>query len=197
MRLKIGKKIRAASFNSKVTSFYIKKRVWLLIIYPLVSGQPGRRQDSVTGRAQINLGGAREVYLCKFERGTEAREIYSSVNQTKKVKTKKRSSSQKFYEIRCESTKITKMRAVNPNLGVLGLNLHSNSPSLLTSSGHSPLLGGGHNFRLGGTSTHLGGTAPECPPVAPGLRTASTVNYWTTSTLFIGITTKCYKTNPY
>ena len=38
-----------------------------------------RRQDSVTGGAEINFGGAREVYLCEFE----------SVDQTKKVKTKK------------------------------------------------------------------------------------------------------------
>ena len=29
-----------------------------------------RRQDSVTGGAEINFGGAREVYLCEFERGT-------------------------------------------------------------------------------------------------------------------------------
>ena len=45
------------------------------------------------------------------------------------------------------------------------------APSLLISSEHSPRLGG-HNFRLGGTSTssHLGGTAPECPPWRrPGL----------------------------
>ena len=41
-----------------------------------------RRQDSVTGGgAEINFGGrAREVYLCEFE----------SVDQTKKVKTKKK-----------------------------------------------------------------------------------------------------------
>ena len=29
--------------------------------------------------------GARKLYLCKFERGTGAREIYASVDQTKKV----------------------------------------------------------------------------------------------------------------
>ena len=32
-----------------------------------------RRQDWVTGRAEINFGGAREVYLCEFEGGTGAR----------------------------------------------------------------------------------------------------------------------------
>ena len=41
-----------------------------------------QRQDSVTGGAEINFGGAREVYLCEFERGAGAREIYSSVDQT-------------------------------------------------------------------------------------------------------------------
>ena len=49
-----------------------------------------RRQDSVTGRAEANFGGAREVYLCKFEKCTGARKIYSSVVQTNKVKTKKK-----------------------------------------------------------------------------------------------------------
>ena len=44
----------------------------------------------MTGVAEINFGGAREVYLCEFERGTGAREIYSSVDQTNKVKTKKK-----------------------------------------------------------------------------------------------------------
>ena len=33
-----------------------------------------RRQNSVTGGAEINFGGAREVYFCEFERGTGARE---------------------------------------------------------------------------------------------------------------------------
>ena len=44
----------------------------------------------MTGEEEINFGGAREVYLCEFERGTGAREIYSSVDQTNKVKTKKK-----------------------------------------------------------------------------------------------------------
>ena len=42
------------------------------------------------------------------------------------------------------------------------------APSLLISSGHSPRFGE-HNFRLGGTSSHLGGARPGVPPVAPGL----------------------------
>ena len=51
------------------------------------SGQ-ARRQDSVTGGAETKFGGAREVHLCKFERGTGAREIYPSLDQMNKVKTK-------------------------------------------------------------------------------------------------------------
>ena len=49
-----------------------------------------RRQDSVTAGAAINFGEAWEVYLCESERGTGAREIHSSVDQTNKVKTKKK-----------------------------------------------------------------------------------------------------------
>ena len=50
-----------------------------------------RRQDSVTGGgSRDKFWGAREVYVCDFESGTGAREIYSSVNQTNKVKTKKK-----------------------------------------------------------------------------------------------------------
>ena len=37
---------------------------------------PARRQDSVTRGAEMNFGGAREVYLSEFK----------SKNQTKKVK---------------------------------------------------------------------------------------------------------------
>ena len=94
--------------------------------------EQARRQDSVTGGAEINFGGAREVYLCEFERGTGAQEIYPSLDQMNKVKIKdskgfshrnwelkrffrpktsdlqkKRFSSQKCHEIRCQSAKIT------------------------------------------------------------------------------------------
>ena len=44
----------------------------------------------MTGGAERNFGEAWEVYLCEFERGTGAREIYSIVDQTNKVKTKKK-----------------------------------------------------------------------------------------------------------
>ena len=79
--------------------------------------------------------------------------------------------SQKFYKIRCKSRKITKRQfllanswAVNPNLGVLGLDLHSpTAPSLLISSGHSSRLGG-TILVWGAQAVIWGGTDPECPP---------------------------------
>ena len=46
------------------------------------------RQDSVTGGAEIKFAGARKVYLSEFERSTGAREIYPSLDQMNKVKTK-------------------------------------------------------------------------------------------------------------
>ena len=72
---------------------------------------------------------------------------------------KKRSSSQKRHEIRCQSTKNTIWAWICTPV----------APSLLISSGHSHRLGG-RNFRLGGAQAVIwGGTAPVCPPVAPGL----------------------------
>ena len=134
-----------------------------------------------------------------------AREVCSSVDQTKNVKTKKekkvfstnistnsgcrlkipaifdeflskvqkkkkkRSSTQKFYDIRCESTKVTKkqfllvnFRALNNNLGVLDLDLHFSSPEPINFFG-AQFSFGGHKQSFGG------GTAPERLPLAPGL----------------------------
>ena len=83
---------------------------------------------------------------------------------------KKMSSSQKFYEIRCESTKTTKKqfllansRAVNTDLKVLGLDLHSSGPELVNFFGAQSSL-------RGHTSSHLGGNGPGMPPLALGLR---------------------------
>ena len=50
-----------------------------------------RRQDSVTGGTEITFGGAREVFI--FVNSKRAREVFSSVGQTKKVKTQKKRSS--------------------------------------------------------------------------------------------------------
>ena len=65
-----------------------------------------RRQDSVSegGGAELNFGGAREVHLCDFERGTGAREIYSSADQTNKVKTKKKGLQFKTFHKFCLSS---------------------------------------------------------------------------------------------
>ena len=115
-----------------------------------------RRRDSVTEEGRN-----------KFWRGT--RRIREGYGDTRNLfycglkEQGRRSSFQKLYEIRCESTKLTKIRAENTNLGVLGLDFHSNSPSLLISLGHSPRLGGGTIFVWGAQAVIWGGTAPGCP----------------------------------
>ena len=75
----------------------------------------------------------------------------------------KRFSLQNFYEIRCESTKITKIRAVNTNLGVLGLDLHSNSPEPGNFFGAQFSLGGAQ-FSFGGHKQSFGGARPRNAP---------------------------------
>ena len=47
--------------------------------------QQARRQDSVTGGAEINFGGHEKFILCEFERGTGAQEIYPCLDQRSKV----------------------------------------------------------------------------------------------------------------
>ena len=154
-----------------------------------------RRQDSVTRGAEINLGGAQEVYLCKFKSGDQTKKVktkkkkknfsskiftnpgfYLKILQfftNPKVKTpikkKKRSSSQKFHEIQCESTKTTKKqfllansRAISTNLVVLGLDSNSSSLEPFNFFGVQSLLGE-HKQSFGG------GHGPGMHPVAPGL----------------------------
>ena len=157
-----------------------------------------RRQDSVTGGSRNKFWGAREVYLCEFERGTGAREIYFRVNQTNKVKTKKkglqfknfhkfwlssqnscdfsrilkwrpkkkekRFSSQKFNEMRYESTNITKIREVNTNLGVSGLDLHFISHEPVNFFGAQSSLGGAQ-FSFGGAQAVIWGARPRNAPL--------------------------------
>ena len=89
--------------------------------------ESGPAPGSVTGGAEINFGGAREVYSSvdqmkkvkyKKKRSSVQKFPQLSVVVSKflqfftnsYVKAKKKSSFQKFYEIRCESTKITKKR---------------------------------------------------------------------------------------
>ena len=81
-----------------------------------IVSRPGAR-IAWLGGAEINFEGAREVYLCEFKRGTGAREIYSSLDQTNKKKTpKKRSSVQNFHKFwlssqnSCDVSRILKWR---------------------------------------------------------------------------------------
>ena len=83
------------------------------------------------------------------------------------IKKKKTSLSQKFYDIQCESTKVTKKqfllansRAVNNNLGVLGLDLHSSSPE--------PINFFGVQFSFGGTQAVIWGARPRNAPCGAG-----------------------------
>ena len=73
----------------------------------------------------------------------------------KDYEKKKRSLSQKFYEIRCESTKITKIQVDNTNFCLFFRGTF--------------LAWGGTNFVWGAQAVIWGVTAPECFPVAPGL----------------------------
>ena len=88
-----------------------------------------------------------------------------------KQRPKKRSSFQKFYEIQCESTKITKnhfllanSRAVNTNLGVLGLDLHSSGSEPGNFFGAQSSSGGGG----GGHKQSFGGARPRNAPRGAG-----------------------------
>ena len=77
---------------------------------------------------------------------------------------KKRSSSQRFYEIRCESTKITKNSSYSRILGRKTATWESLA-SICTPVAPSLLISSGHNFRFGAQAVIWGvGTAPECPP---------------------------------
>ena len=146
-----------------------------------------RRQDSVTGGAEINFGGAREVYLREFEKGTGAREIYPSLDQMNEVKTKdsKRFSGRnqefkRFFRPKTGNLQKKRKESLHPKnvmkSGVKPKKLRKYrwqtpiwasictpvAASLLISSGHSSRLGG-HNFRLGGHKQSFGGHGPGMP----------------------------------
>ena len=59
---------------------------------------------------------------------------------------------------------LANFRAVNTNLEVLGLDLHSNSPKPVNFLGPQSSLGG-HNFRLGGHKQLFGGKRPRNAPL--------------------------------
>ena len=106
----------------------------------------------------------------------QSRSSFSTLDQMNKVKTKdskgfsgrnrkfkqffrpkKRSSFQKRHEIRCQYTKNTN----------LGLDLHSSSPEPVNFFGAQSSLEG-HNFCLGGTTSHLGEHGHGMPPRGAG-----------------------------
>ena len=76
-------------------------------------------------------------------------------------------SSQKFYEIRCESTNITKIREVNTNLGVSGLDLNSNSPEPVNFPGAQSSLEGAQ-FLFEGYKQSTWGARPRNAPRGAG-----------------------------
>ena len=152
----------------------------------------GRRQNSVTGGGggRIIFLCAREVHLCEFESVDQTKKVknkekrssvqkcpqififilrFSTNSKVKtKKKNKKRSLSQKFHKIRCESTKTTKKlfllansRTIRTNLGILGLDLHSSCPEPVNFFGHCP--------RLGVHKRSFAGYGPRMPLMAPGL----------------------------
>ena len=144
-----------------------------------------RRQDSVTAGAEINFEGAREVYLCEFERGTGARQICPSLDQINTAKTKNLEGfsgrNQKFKRFRPKTVDLQKQKGLHPKnvmkSGVSPRKLQKYrwqtpiwasictpvAPSPLISSGHSPRLEG-HNFRLGGHKQSFGGARPRNAP---------------------------------
>ena len=140
----------------------------------------------MTTGAEINFGGAREVYLCEFERGTGARQICPSLDQMNKVKTRNSEGfsgrNQKFKRFfRPKAGDLQKQKGLHPKnvmkSGVSPQKLQKYrwqtpiwasictpvAPSPLISSGHSLRLEG-HNFRLGGHKQSFGGHCPEMPP---------------------------------
>ena len=146
------------------------------------------RQDSVTGGAELNFGG-HEKFIYVNLRGAQGHEKFITVwikwrrwrpkNQRdfpaeignssgfsgrKQVISKKK----KVFipKIRFQSTKFTKIPVWQTP--VWASICTPAAPSLEISSGHSPCLGG--TIFVGGAQAVIwGGTAPVCPPVAPGL----------------------------
>ena len=148
------------------------------------------------GEGRNKFCGAREVYLCEFERGTGAREIYPGLDQMNNVKTK--DSKGFFGEIGNSSgfsgrkqviSKKRKKKGIHPkNVMKSGVSPQKlriyrwQTPmwasictpvasSLLISSGHSPRLEG-HNFCLGGHG-------PDMPPRGAGSAGGRPRTRWT------------------
>ena len=141
MRLKIGKKIRTVSHNSKFTGSYKKKECLYAHYF-----RPGASIAWLGGGG----GGHKEIL------GGHENFIYVNSRvwiKRKRWRPKKRSSVQKFSQILVFIPKIvwfsTNSEAISTILRVSGLDLHSGSPEPINFFGAQFSLGG-HNFRLGG-----------------------------------------------
>ena len=120
----------------------------------------GGRHEKLIDVNSKGARGTRNLFQCRSNKQGE--------DQKKKVFSSKISTNSGcrfktlaiFYDF---FTKITKIRAVNTNSGVLGLDLHSNSPDPVNVFGAQSSLGG-HNFRLGGHKQSFGGARPRNAP---------------------------------
>ena len=160
---------------------------------------PGLREWGGTNKF---WGGTRSLFMWIRE-GHGVIEIYSRVDQTNKVKTKKKVFSSKtstnygyrlkilaiFYKFLSEDQKkkvfVPKV-LWNPvwahqnyeNTGVLGLNLHSSSPEPVNFFGAQSSLGGAQFLFRGAQAVIWGGTAPEYPPWRRACFTTQIYHCW-------------------
>ena len=181
-----------------VTRLSLEREVWGSNLEPVKSDtvfptdrHQARRQDSVTGGgAEINFGG-HEKFI--YVNSREAQRHEKFINCTRCFKgifrpksgiqavfptenswsQKKSLHPKKCHEIRCQSTKTTKIPVVNTNLG---LDLHSSSPK--------PVNFFGAKSSLGGHKQSFGGAWPRYAP--PWRRVWGTVLTWGAQFLFGG-----------
>ena len=134
--------------------------------------------------------GTRSLFECgSNEKGQDQKKVFSTnsyTNSDSRLKIlaifreflgkdqKKKDFRSKSFMKSGESTKTAKKqfllansRAVNINLGVLGLDLHSSSPEPINFFGHSPRLGGAQ-FLFGGHKQSFGGARPRNAPRGAG-----------------------------
>ena len=88
-----GAIVAVVGSQTVTVDFSVRERILILVLSCVsiffVCLLQARRQDSVTGGTEINFGGHEKFILCEFERGTGAREIYLSLDQINKVRSKK------------------------------------------------------------------------------------------------------------
>ena len=104
-------------------------------------GGQKRKSGSIAPAGDAPVSKTKKNILTGIESDFPAEIRNSNVFSGRKrvISKKKRSSSQKCHEIRCQSTKITKIPLANTNSG---LNLHSSSPEPVNFFGAQSWLGG-------------------------------------------------------